>query len=219
MATYDNITYFGACNSFHNSIINGNSQPYPRELKIIKLFLDKNPNSNNTFIDIGAHIGTTSIPYSKLFRNVICYEPNLSSFNSLKQNIEYNNCKNISIYNLALSDENTFCDIIDAGGNSGCFYIKKNNNGTTQTKKIDNETFINKIDFIKIDTEGNELAVLKGAINLIKKDKPLIQVETNHLSNLHFNYDKSEIFDLLYNLGYIILDDNGNDPIFIYNNI
>ena len=35
MAKYDNITYFGACSDFQNSIINGKSQPYPRELKII----------------------------------------------------------------------------------------------------------------------------------------------------------------------------------------
>ena len=49
MAKYDNITYFGACSDFQNSIINGKSQPYPRELKIIKQFI-KTYNKNNTFI-------------------------------------------------------------------------------------------------------------------------------------------------------------------------
>lgn len=43
--------------------------------------------------------------------------------------------------------------------------------------KLDN--FIDKIDFLKIDTEGYELEVLKGAENLINKYHPAIFIEVN----------------------------------------
>jgi len=230
MATYDNITYFGTCSDFHSSIINGKSQPYPRELKIIKEFI-KNHNKNNCFIDIGAHIGTVSIPYSKLFNEVICFEANSENYKNLKKNIEYNRCKNIISYNNAISNSNSCYKLIKSGKNSGCYHIEKtnntnnntnnktNNNTNNKTITLDELNLNNKIDFIKIDTEGSELYVLEGAINTINKNKPLIQVETNKLSEINFNYDKSKIYNFLYNLGYIIYDDDNNDPIFIHNNI
>lgn len=216
MAKYDNITYFGACSDFHNSIITGKSQPYPRELKIIKQFI-KTYNKNNTFIDIGAHIGTVSIPYSKLFNQVISFEPNLENYESLKKNIEYNNCNNIITYNVAVSNSNDSYKLIKSGRNSGCFHIEKSENTNNKTIRLDELNINSKIDFIKIDTEGSELYVLEGAINTINKNKPLIQVETNKLSEINFNYDKSKIYNFLYNLGYVIYDDDNNDPIFIYN--
>lgn len=76
ISKFDNIEYEGACPSFHKSIIAGKSQPYLRELKIIKDYINKNKNKNNLYIDIGGHIGTTALPYSRLFKEVLVYEPN-----------------------------------------------------------------------------------------------------------------------------------------------
>ena len=60
---------------------------------------------------------------------------------------------------------------------------------------------INKIDFIKIDVEGNELNVIYGATNSIKKFKPIILIEIEQ--RVHdFNINK--IFDYILELGYKI---------------
>ena len=40
-------------------------------MQIVKSYLELYPTNNNTFVDIGGHIGTQSLPYSKLFKSVI----------------------------------------------------------------------------------------------------------------------------------------------------
>lgn len=65
--------------------------------------------------------------------------------------------------------------VVKHGSNSGCYYIKEIdnnnllNNDEINVVKLDDEKIETKVDFIKIDTEGSELFVLKGAIELIKK--------------------------------------------------
>lgn len=216
ISKYDNIEYEGACKSFHQYIIKGLSQPYPRELKIVKKYLENNPEKNNVYIDIGGHIGTTALPYSRLFKNVLVYEPNETNYNFLVKNIKRNNFNNIQAKNCGVSNKNTSADIIKHGKNSGCFYLKDcDENKGIKVVKLDDEK-IDKVDFIKIDTEGSELFVLEGAINIIKNNKPLIQVETNKCSDKYFGYNKSKIFDFMKNLNYKILDDDNNDPIFYF---
>ena len=61
-----------------------------------------------------------------------------------------------------------------------CFFFKDFTNGITLDKFLEKNKKIKKIDFIKIDTEGHELEVLKGAEKTIKKFKPnFIQLEFN----------------------------------------
>ena len=217
MSKFDGFTYFGACKSFHYHIINGISQPYKRELLLIKKYLEQNPEKNNTYVDIGGHIGTTALPYSRFFKNVVVYEPNKVNYRNLLKNIQFNKCNNILCKNIGLYNKTIKANILKHGTNSGCFFIKENNNGDTNLVKLDDEDIPGQIDFIKIDTEGSELFILEGAIKTINKFKPLIQIETNSTSKKLFNYDKSKIFIFMKNLGYKIYDDDDNDPIFIYN--
>lgn len=219
IAEYDNIRYMTDDSNFLWHINNGMSEPYPRELEIVKKYLDIYPTCNNTFIDVGGHIGTTSIPYAKLFKNVIAFEPNKKSYNFFVENIKNNNINNITLYNKGVFNKNTNCKVIQhEGGNSGCFYIKEcneNDENSIEVVKLDDiisDNYI--IDFLKIDTEGSELYVLEGAINIITKYKPLIQIETNVCSNKYFGYDKEKIFEFMYKNNYKIFDTDDNNPLF-----
>ncbi|MDP7196601.1 MAG: FkbM family methyltransferase [SAR202 cluster bacterium] len=62
-------------------------------------------------------------------------------------------------------------------------------------KKLDDLNIKEKIDFIKIDVEGNEKYVILGGIETIKKNKPIIWVETWE-ENSHL------IVDLFKKIGY-----------------
>ena len=57
-------------------------------------------------------------------------------------------------------------------------------NNKTDTEQITLDSLeLNNIDLIKIDIEGNELNVLKGALETIQRNKPIIEFEYNHLAN------------------------------------
>jgi len=132
-----------------------------------------------------------------------------------------NNINNIITYNKGIFNKNINGILKKHDNNSGSYVmeeLKYKTEDSIEFIKLDDMNITNKVDFIKIDTEGSELFVLEGSKQLICKNKPLIQVETNMCSNKFFNYDKTKIFEFLFNLGYEILDDDGNDPIFIYNN-
>ena len=219
--SYDNFSYCTNDSIFIWHINNGKSEPYPRELDLVKLYLSMYPNYNNIFIDVGGHIGTTSLPYSRLFKKCIAYEPNKESYNFFIDTIKVNNIKNIELYNKGVYNKTTNCIVLPhSDSNSGCYYIKEcldiDNMNKISVVKLDDVHFNTKIDFIKIDTEGSELYVLEGAIEIIKKWKPLIQIETNECSDKYFGYNKEKIFRFIKDLKYEVFNDDGNNPLFYY---
>jgi len=61
---------------------------------------------------------------------------------------------------------------------------------------------LKRIDFIKCDVEGAELFVFKGALETMKKDKPIIFTEMLRKWASKFNYHPNQIINLLKDLGY-----------------
>ena len=130
------------------------------------------PESGQIVIDVGANYGDSSIWWAKTFScKVIAFEPLVNVFNVLEENIKLNDA-NVSAYNLALgngeeisgnSDGNMFC----SGGD-----IK------LKSEKLDSFSF-ERVDLLKIDVEGFEMEVLKGAENTIRQFKPRIIIETH----------------------------------------
>jgi FkbM family methyltransferase len=220
-ASFDGFTYLSNDKSFAWHINNGRSEPYSDdgfgEIGIVNRFLFLNPERNKTYIDVGAHIGTTVMPYSRLFKTVYAFEANKESYDLLEQNVKLNNINNVIMQNIAISNKNTNGEMVKHGDNSGCYYFKekKNTEGTVKSIILDEQN-ITDIDFIKIDTEGSELLVLQGAENLLKKYKPLIHIEVNHCSEKYFGINKSEIHNYLVSLGFSIFDDSYIDNIFYF---
>ena len=70
------------------------------------------------------------------------------------------------------------------------------------------DTFLNsltdtpRIRFVKVDVEGAELAVLQGALVLIRKQRPIFFLEINHQFCLRYDYQPKDIFDFMHSHEY-----------------
>ena len=177
---------------------------FERTIAIIKKF-----NKLNTLVDIGANIGTTSIPAltKGFFKNAIVIEPEIKNFRILMSNIYLNNLeKRITAHNLALTDkENSLLYLeIFKEGNNGKHKISKEN---LTNKKFDSENIqktkgntLDKIapnitredSLIWMDAEGYEGIILKGANSTIVKKIPLVvEFDPVMMSEYHsFNHFK-----------------------------
>ena len=87
----------------------------------------------------------------------------------------------------------------------------KNPTQSIEMKTLDSYK-IKDVDIIKIDVEGSELFVLEGAVEIIKKYNPLIQVELRDTHCKRFGYTCDDIINTVMNQGdYVMSDFNGND--------
>lgn len=208
-SSYDNFTYIHNDQVFHHHIERGLSEPYPKDLDIVKKYQRMFPHKNRDYVDVGGHIGTTVMPFLRLFRNCVAFEPTQENYNFLVKNVKANNMESRCILkNVGCSDKVRIGNTrMHNGANSGCFYFEEStasqSEHTVQTIRMDDDPDIQMldIDFIKIDTEGHELFVLRGAEQTLLRCKPLIQFETNGMSDRLFGISKQEIFNYLYSLG------------------
>lgn len=170
-------------------------------------FLSKNKVKH--CLDIGAHNGEYSKKLLKIKNSkIIAFEPMKASFQNLNK-IKNDFPNRFECFNVALSDKIGFQKIYFTNVNSQLASLTKNIQNINflkkkkfKTKKINvitldnfvkkNKYYFNKrFDFIKIDTEGNDLKVLKGGIQFIKKHKPkFIQIEMNY----HYLFDGENLF-------------------------
>lgn len=149
---------------------------------------DKEFLKDKDIIDAGAYIGDSTLPLSKITKaNVYGFEPFTESYNKLKQNIELNNIKNIVPVNASLSDVNGEISLYLSGDNhqgitNDSTLSQYDKELVVQSRTIDSYVEENNLNvgFIKVDVEGAEQDLLKGAINTIRTQKPILFLSIYH---------------------------------------
>ena len=174
----------------------------------------------DVFLDIGANIGYFSLlaATKEASSTVVAFEPVKELFDKLQENVSLNKVKNVIAINAALGEINEEKEIFLSGPDNlgmSSFQPSENFSGKAEKVKVlcvDDwfKTFgLSKIDLIKIDTEGSELAVIKGMKQVLSQFKPLIIVELNPETLAMFKLTSQDILDYLNNLNFdafIILD-------------
>jgi FkbM family methyltransferase len=157
-------------------------------LFLVEEFIDKKiPKAKDKIaLDIGANIGNHSIFFAKKFKKVYAFEPNPVTYEVLKINCKYAaEHRNVMPFNFGLSDmEGSLPFFINPSNIGGSAIIGENYPSIKGSIQINVKTLdqINKlkdvsIALIKIDVEGHELNVLKGAKNTILRQLPAILFE------------------------------------------
>lgn len=153
-------------------------------------------NKDSIVIDIGANIGAHSVVFGQLAKEVHAFEVQQHIFYMLCANVALNELRNVHCYNIAVGDgsEVPYADIdMNHANNMGAGSLLniENPSKSVPTMKLDIPCH-----FLKIDVEGMELHVLKGAADMIKKYQPAIYVENDRADN------SAELIRYINSLGY-----------------
>jgi len=164
--------------------------------------------SDGAVLDIGANIGNHSIYFSKfIFDKTFSFETNPTNFMLLQENKRINNIEDnkLILHKVAISDGNYSYTNHDFIGNMGRSFISEGD-GELITKKLDDFN-LPKVSLIKMDVEGHELKVLKGATKLIGRDFPHIVLECNNYTDdfervnpymLQIGYKNTKVIDNMF---------------------
>jgi FkbM family methyltransferase len=173
------------------------------EVKLIRQLCDRNKVS----IDVGANIGDYTYYLKKYSKLCYAFEPNPEFFKIL--NFKFDDA-NIIILDYAISSssgiQNLRIPIIDHKEWSGMATLdQKNTLGDNPSKSIQVKTLrlddlnIDHVGLIKIDVEGHEFEVLKGAVVILNRDHPNLIIE---IEERHYPESITIITSFLENFGY-----------------
>lgn len=180
---------------------------------------------NMTVVDIGANIGYYTALFSKWtgpYGKVFAIEPEPNNIKLLKKNILANNCKNVEIFELALSDKRDIVDLWLNEENKGDhriikYYLHSFDNERKKIKvkceKLDSLIPRNiKVGLIKMDIQGSEMLALRGMTSILTQNKPLyILTEFFPYALEHSNHKAKDLIELLSSLGFEIFVIDHND--------
>jgi FkbM family methyltransferase len=158
-------------NHFEHYIADGEYQKIHRAT--ILNYIKNHTKEFNNVIDVGSHVGFWSKDFTELFKHVYAFEP----INEVRECYIKNIIKdNYTLYPYGLGSVKNKVKIQYDPNETGNTFITSTGNREIEVYTLDQFEF-NKIDYIKIDAEGYEIEVCKGAVKLIEKDKPFIHIE------------------------------------------
>jgi FkbM family methyltransferase len=175
--------------------------------------MQENLKQGDVLFDIGAETGYLSALYAKYIvggENVIMFEPTSQSWDIIYGIWEVNGlAKPIAEYRGFASDKTTHQRQVKVTKHSGdrIFKSLNNPNDTRNIPKTRIDDFVKETGIIpkaiKIDVEGAELMVLKGAIRTLKNHRPLLWISTHKdLMERDYNNTLDELFTFMELCGY-----------------
>lgn len=196
------------------------------ELSFVRDYLKKYVGLNPTFFDVGSNVGQYATLLRKFYpeANIHFFEPNPATFAKLQMHFRDEKFLN----NLGLSDKVGELELFFQADNHTSVQASLNkevvtdiagaqnlSSASVRIVTIDSYSIANnvdRIDFLKIDTEGFELEVLHGAAGLLKQKKiRCIQFEFNEVNIVKRRFIK-DFYDLLPDYDFYRLDENRMIP-------
>jgi FkbM family methyltransferase len=134
------------------------------------------------FVDVGANIGVYSVFASRLVGptgRILAIEANPGTHSYLADNVEKNGLTNVTTLNCAVGDADGELRISADRRNAGATHVATGDEdgATVPVRRLDDllrEQDIDRVHYMKIDVEGYELPVLRGAIDVLRRNPDLV---------------------------------------------
>jgi len=168
------------------------------------------------FLDVGSHIGYFSLKGSRKVGaggRVIAFEPNPTTVQALRDNLAASQAGNVTVVPVACTDTPQTLTLFDGSdsGNSGASSLSEGNaHSHTKTyqvpgRSIDDvvrELGLQRVDVAKVDVEGAELFVLRGARETLRRFHPKLVVEVRPSNLANMNTTVEQLFAFIAEAGY-----------------
>ena len=127
-----------------------------------------------TALDIGSNVGQWTRPLAKRFNKVICFEPNANFRECFTRNI---NEPNVVLHPYGLSShEHTATQGANATHLNDSAGDTAPREGAIECKTLDSFD-LKEVDYVKIDVDGFEVPLLKGAAWTLQRNNPVVNIE------------------------------------------
>jgi len=177
------------------------------ELSFVERFLSP----GMTVLDIGAHHGFYTLLASYKVGSsgrVLAVEASARERQRLTLHLRINGCRNVQVEGCALGEVEGQAEFhLVLGGQTGCNSLRKpvvsepTQKISVRVRRLDDvlaDRCLEKVDLVKLDVEGGELAVLKGGQELLRRrPRPLFLVEVQDVRTRTWGYAAREIIDFL----------------------
>jgi len=152
----------------------------------------------HVFIDVGANVGVFTVKAAKEVGNdglVIAIEPFIETAMRLSENVLANGYSNVRVRTLCMGRETGHARLHLNKGKPNSFSLIPNGNAesisvlSVSLDDLCRWENLERLDYLKIDAEGAEAAVLEGGTEAIARFRPIVQVEVAICdSSLSLNY-------------------------------
>ena len=169
-------------------------------------------------VDIGANVGWYTLHLAQIIQpkggTIYAFEPIPYTYNVLHRNLELNPEYQFSVrtFNLALGETSGTVEFYipafqgSVAASMSTLYPEDENKAITgEVVVLDDfaqENGIGNVDLFKCDVEGAEIMVLRGGMELIKREKPILMLEMLRKWAAKFDYHPNDIINLLKAEGY-----------------
>jgi FkbM family methyltransferase len=182
---------------------------YERELTYLHRFL----RPGMVVVDGGASCGIYTVIAARLIGSsgrVLSFEPGAESFSVLKKNIQLNHLSNVRAHCAALSDRDATAQLYHHEHGPNSFSLGRRESATVKSEKVETISLdrvfrdedTNRLGFIKLDVEGAEELVLRGAQQIIAQSSPTILFEVNAAATKQLGLQPLGARELLRTWGY-----------------
>lgn len=167
-------------------------------------------------LDIGAHHGYYTLLASQRvgpLGQIIAFEPSPRERRRLMQHLQMNGCTNVQVEEMALGETEGPAQLyVVKGKETGCNSLRppevRQSTDATEVRVTRLDDYMRKndlppVDFVKMDVEGAELAVLNGATEFLERQpRPVIFCEVQDMRTRAWGYPAREIVEFLRRRGF-----------------
>jgi FkbM family methyltransferase len=156
-------------------------------------------------VDIGANVGAHTLRFARKVGaagRVVAYEPMPYAHEKLRRNLQANSFPHVILRQVALGDCAEQAREVDFRASWRTDGTPRRERARVAVRRLDDDLAdlgVGKVDLVKLDVDGLEASILRGARQMLSRDRPTILIE---VSRSHFAEPRSNPLELLSELGY-----------------